>query len=626
MTATPAGAPRPSRSLGCRPCAPTSSTTRSSPTSSPRCATSAPTPRRSARWPTSWSPCWPTRRPATCASSPSTSSPRSPRPPGVRLASPKPLVVPILRAGLGMLDGMMRLLPTAEVGFLGMVRNEETLEASTYAERLPDDLSGRQCYVLDPMLATGGTLAAAIRFLTDRGADHVTAICLLAAPEGCANLERALARPRGAGHRRDRRDGRAAQREGLHRPGPGRRRRPAVRHRRLMPVRPLPDRTWLRPRPDADAAAPRRGASAWSPAVVAVVNVELYRSAFGSDLGLARRRGLPVVRPGRPAAGRAAAPARWSCCVLESAIFIVVGERMTMLGTTFPIQMILFAVAVRRVGLVAPPARRWSPPPSWCWWRCSAGCCGRCCEPGVLPTGRPGRPARRRRRRRSSTACDQRRLLLRRDRLGPDGVARRPRAARQPSTRPRSSWPWPTSSASAPSPTSGSGSPATCTTSSPTTSAASACRPPAPSGCSTVDPRRGPGGAGHDRARPRARPSPRCTSWCACCASREPTTQGRARRSRAWPTSPTLAGADGTPVVEHRVVGDAVRGARDHVALAVPDRPGGGHQRAPPRRAPGAPRSCCATSTEPRAVEVEVRRRRPRPRRRPPRRPAAATG
>ena len=108
---------------------------------------------------------------------------------GVRLAVPKPLVVPILRAGLGMLEGMMRLLPTAEVGFLGMVRNEETLEAATYAERLPEDLSGRQCYVLDPMLATGGTLAAAVRFLTDRGADHITAICLLSAPEGCKRLE-----------------------------------------------------------------------------------------------------------------------------------------------------------------------------------------------------------------------------------------------------------------------------------------------------------------------------------------------------------------------------------------------------------------------------------------------------
>ncbi|MGI8644848.1 MAG: uracil phosphoribosyltransferase [Nocardioides sp.] len=111
---------------------------------------------------------------------------------GVQLTLPRPLVVPILRAGLGMLDGMMRLLPTAEVGFLGMVRDHETLKASTYAERLPDDLSGRQCYVLDPMLATGGTLAAAIKFLTDRGADDITAICLLAAPEGCARLESEL--------------------------------------------------------------------------------------------------------------------------------------------------------------------------------------------------------------------------------------------------------------------------------------------------------------------------------------------------------------------------------------------------------------------------------------------------
>jgi uracil phosphoribosyltransferase len=112
---------------------------------------------------------------------------------GVRLADPRPLVVPILRAGLGMLEGMQRLLPTAEVGFLGMVRNEETLEADTYAERLPDDLSGRQCYVLDPMLATGGSLAAAIHFLVRRGADHITAVCLLAAPEGIERIEREMA-------------------------------------------------------------------------------------------------------------------------------------------------------------------------------------------------------------------------------------------------------------------------------------------------------------------------------------------------------------------------------------------------------------------------------------------------
>jgi uracil phosphoribosyltransferase len=88
---------------------------------------------------------------------------------------------------------MQRLFPTAEVGFLGMVRNEETLEATTYAERLPDDLTGRQCYVLDPMLATGGTLSAAIEFLVKRGADDITAICLLAAPEGIARVEADLA-------------------------------------------------------------------------------------------------------------------------------------------------------------------------------------------------------------------------------------------------------------------------------------------------------------------------------------------------------------------------------------------------------------------------------------------------
>ena len=111
---------------------------------------------------------------------------------GVRLSAPKPLVVPILRAGLGMLEGMQRLLPTADVGFLGLVRDETSLLATTYAHRLPDDLSGRQCYVLDPMLATGGTLAAAVRYLVDLGADDVTAICLLAAPEGAEALRAAF--------------------------------------------------------------------------------------------------------------------------------------------------------------------------------------------------------------------------------------------------------------------------------------------------------------------------------------------------------------------------------------------------------------------------------------------------
>jgi uracil phosphoribosyltransferase len=112
---------------------------------------------------------------------------------GVRLAAPEPVLVPVLRAGLGMLDGLLRLLPAAEVGFVGLVRDEHTLEATTYAVRLPGRLDGRDCFVLDPMLATGGTLAAAVAFLAQRGARSVTAICLLAAPEGLARLERELA-------------------------------------------------------------------------------------------------------------------------------------------------------------------------------------------------------------------------------------------------------------------------------------------------------------------------------------------------------------------------------------------------------------------------------------------------
>ena len=108
---------------------------------------------------------------------------------GVKLAPPRPLVVPILRAGLGMLEGMTRLMPTAEVGFVGMVRDEETLVASTYAERLPDDLSG------PPVLRAGPDARhrrhpgrAAVRFLVKRGADHITCICLLAAPEGIERI------------------------------------------------------------------------------------------------------------------------------------------------------------------------------------------------------------------------------------------------------------------------------------------------------------------------------------------------------------------------------------------------------------------------------------------------------
>lgn len=112
---------------------------------------------------------------------------------GEVLTKPRPVVVPILRAGLGMLEGMTRLIPTAEVGFLGMIRDHDTLQPKTYANRLPDDLTGRQCYVLDPMLATGGTLISAMQFLLDKGARDITAICILAAPEGIAAVKEAFA-------------------------------------------------------------------------------------------------------------------------------------------------------------------------------------------------------------------------------------------------------------------------------------------------------------------------------------------------------------------------------------------------------------------------------------------------
>jgi uracil phosphoribosyltransferase len=111
---------------------------------------------------------------------------------GCRLPDPKPLIVPVLRAGIGMLDGMTRLLPMASVGFVGMVRDEESLVASTYANRLPTRLDGREVFVLDPMLATGGTLVTVISMLRDRGAAAVTAICLLAAPEGLERIEQAF--------------------------------------------------------------------------------------------------------------------------------------------------------------------------------------------------------------------------------------------------------------------------------------------------------------------------------------------------------------------------------------------------------------------------------------------------
>jgi len=108
---------------------------------------------------------------------------------GLKLSHPRPIIIPILRAGLGMLEGIVKLLPTAEVGFLGIKRDEETLQPYTYANRLPDDLTNRQVFIIDPMLATGGTLIDSIDYVFERGATDVTCICLLGAPEGLKAVE-----------------------------------------------------------------------------------------------------------------------------------------------------------------------------------------------------------------------------------------------------------------------------------------------------------------------------------------------------------------------------------------------------------------------------------------------------
>lgn len=103
------------------------------------------------------------------------------------LANP-PLLVPVLRAGLGMADQAHRLIPEAQMGFVGLARDEETLQPTPYMESLPENLANRPVFVLDPMLATGGSMAYTIRLLVDRGATDVTAICVLAAPEGVRTL------------------------------------------------------------------------------------------------------------------------------------------------------------------------------------------------------------------------------------------------------------------------------------------------------------------------------------------------------------------------------------------------------------------------------------------------------
>lgn len=100
------------------------------------------------------------------------------------IASPRPIAVPILRAGLGMLDAFLDLVPVADAGFLGLKRNEVTLKPEVYARRFPTSSTGRHMFLLDPMLATGGSLTAAIDLCVEVGASQITCVCLVASPEG----------------------------------------------------------------------------------------------------------------------------------------------------------------------------------------------------------------------------------------------------------------------------------------------------------------------------------------------------------------------------------------------------------------------------------------------------------
>jgi uracil phosphoribosyltransferase len=109
---------------------------------------------------------------------------------GTRIANP-PLLVPVLRAGLGMADAALALLPESSMGFVGLARDEETFAPRAYLESLPSDLTGLPVLVLDPMLATGGSLEHCCRLLADRGCTDITVICVLAAPEGIARLDAA---------------------------------------------------------------------------------------------------------------------------------------------------------------------------------------------------------------------------------------------------------------------------------------------------------------------------------------------------------------------------------------------------------------------------------------------------
>jgi uracil phosphoribosyltransferase len=110
-----------------------------------------------------------------------------------RILSRRVVAVPVLRAGLGMLDAFLELVPSAQVGYFGLERNEQTAQARRYYEKVPKDLGDAVVYLLDPMLATGGSAAMAIEGLRDLGAQHIRLLCVVAAPEGIAYLQQAHA-------------------------------------------------------------------------------------------------------------------------------------------------------------------------------------------------------------------------------------------------------------------------------------------------------------------------------------------------------------------------------------------------------------------------------------------------
>ncbi len=105
------------------------------------------------------------------------------------IAGKKLAIVPILRAGLGMVDGILDLIPTAKVGHVGLYRDPDTLEAVEYYCKMPADVPSREMIVVDPMLATGGTAVAALNFVKERGAENIKFMCLVAAPEGIEELQ-----------------------------------------------------------------------------------------------------------------------------------------------------------------------------------------------------------------------------------------------------------------------------------------------------------------------------------------------------------------------------------------------------------------------------------------------------